>query len=82
MDIRSASSHTTLTSSGSGSVSPPHTVTSPALPDTGAQIMADIDLVHKLGNNRKEPSPVTSGIKAVRDLVRGLLVTISGSHMF
>ena len=40
------------------SVSPPHTVTSPALPDTRAQIMAGIDLVHKLGDN---------SIKAVRD---------------
>ena len=56
----------------------PYTVTSPALPDTGAQIMADIDLVHKLGDTRKELSPVTSGIKAANS--EGLkLVTVSAT---
>ena len=65
------------------SVSPPHTVTSPTLPDTRAQILLCMDLVHKLGDTRKEPFPVTSCIKVANSeglkLVRGLLVTVSAT---
>ena len=62
-------------------MSPPHTVTSPALPDTRAQILAG--MVHKLGDTRKEPSPATSFIKVANSeglkLVRGSLVTVSAT---
>ena len=71
-------------------------VTSPALLDTGAQmVVSGMDLVHKLGVTRKELFPVSSGIKAANSeglkLVGGLLITVSatgpdgntrsGSHM-
>ena len=62
----------------------PHTVTCPALPDTGAQMMVcGMDLPHKLGVTRKELFPVASGIKAANSeglkLVGGLLVTVSAT---
>ena len=74
----------------------PRTVTYPALPDTGAQmVVSGMDLVHKAGVTKRELFPVSSGIKAANSeglkLIGGLLVTISavgsdgitrsGSHM-
>ena len=74
----------------------PRTITSPALPDTGAQmVVAGMDLVHRLGVTRKELFPVTSGIRAANSeglkLIGALLLTVSavgadgntrtGSHM-
>ena len=74
----------------------PRTITSPALPDTGAQmVVSGMDLVHRLGVTRKELFPVTSGIRAANSeglkLIGALLLTVSavgadgntrtGSHM-
>ena len=56
----------------------PSMVTSPALLDTGAQmVVSGMDLVHRLGVTRKELFPMTNseGLK----LVRGLLITVSAT---
>ena len=74
----------------------PRTVTSTALPDTGAQmVVAGMDLVHKMGITKRELFPVTNGIRAANSeglkLIGGLLINVSsvgadgntrsGSHM-
>ena len=56
----------------------PRTVTCPALPDTGSQmVVSGLDLVHKAGGTKIELFSVTSGIKAANSeglkLIRGLL---------
>ena len=58
------------------------TVTCPALPDTGAQmVVAGMDLPHKLGYTKRDLFPVTSGIKAANSeglkLFGGILITVS-----
>ena len=60
------------------------TITSTALPDTGAQmVVAGMDLAHRLGVGRKELFPVSSSIRAANSeglrLVGGLLITISAT---
>ena len=58
------------------------TVTCPALPDTGAQmVVAGMDLPHRLGYTKRDLFPVTSGIKAANSeglkLLGGILITVS-----
>ena len=60
------------------------TITTTALPDTGAQmVVAGMDLVHKLGVTKKEMFPVSCRIKAANSeglkLIGGLLITISAT---
>ena len=74
----------------------PRTVTCPALPDTGAQmVVGGLDFAHKLGFTRGDLFPVTTGIRAANSerlkLIGAMLITISavgadgntrsGSHM-
>ena len=39
-------------------------------PGPRLQIIAGMNFIHKLGDTRKEPAPVTSGIKAANSAVR------------
>ena len=57
-------------------------VTSPALPDTRAQIMAGMVLVHKLGDTRNEPSPETSRIKAANSEGLKLMEELPAMQLF